>query len=216
MASINAQSSVSVNYLYIGGREKRAADIYEGTIQYFDKVSKGLTSNGIGIQGKIHIKPQKNQMIIIPDIGYLSEEYEKLTVTGNHLLNAYRENKLSCFTANINIGYNILYSILPSERFSLVFLAGPGYFRENIWSYCFSEQRPWEDVPTFVPTFPISLELEESIHAFVLNMGLIGEVYFTKNIFANVGLKFMFDFDNTRFNCFPVHVGIGFSFGNKR
>ena len=208
-----AQSSVSFNYVYLGGKEKRAADVYEGTIQYFDKVSKGLTSHGAGIQGKIHLKPMTNQMIIMPDIGYFFEEYEKVTVTGTHLKNAYRENKLSCIAVNLNIGYNIL----DRDPFSLVFLAGPGYFRENIWSYCFSEgEMQQTDDPTFIPKHAISEKLETGINAFVVNLGFIGEVYLTKNIFANVGLKFAFDFGDTRFNSFPLTVGVGYSFGKRR
>ena len=201
--AVRAQSSFSLNYLYLGGREKRTAEFsVEAAKEYSYRVSKSLASNGIGLQGKIYLKNMKEQMLIMPDIGYFFEEYEKLEVTGNRLRNAYRENKLKYIAANINIGY----IIFPEKSSSFIFFAGAGYFHEIMWSHIYSEGE-------FPITFAIDEEDDFSKGTVVLNMGLDWKPYLWRKIFANVGLKYMFDILDTKFNVFPyINVGIGYTF----
>ena len=203
ITAVRAQSSFSLNYLYLGGREKRTADFsVELAREYSYVVSKNLASNGIGLQGKIQLNNLKEHMLIMPDIGYFFEEYEKIKVTGTRIKNAYRENKLKYFAANINIGY----VIFPEKSSSFLFFAGAGYFHEIMWSRIYSE----EDLPIAVA---IDKKDDFSKGTVVLNMGLDWKLYLSNKIFANVGLKYMFDIFDTKYNVFPhCNIGIGYTF----
>lgn len=186
---ISAQSSISINYIYVGGKKKYAET---GVVGIDLGVSKDLANNGIGIQGKF-IK--KNRFYIIPDFGYFFEEYEKITKTINPLY--YQESKLQCFTANVNFAYDIL----QDEHIKILLFAGAGFFHEYAWIHVYREGNH-ENPPLTIYTFDIT-NRQRHFSSIACNMGFNLELYMSKKIFVNAGLKFMLDV----LPPFPVHIG---------
>ena len=194
-----AQSSVSLNYLYIGNKEK-----------YAPAISNDLVHNGIGIQGKIHLK---NQFYLMPDIGYFFPDYEEKIYLGTTPPNtdSWRENKVRYYVANVNLAYNIPLT----KNFSILPFAGVGYFQEYAW------MRYGTGNPTDTPTtqepggivMPNAVTEKNNSSSIVCNIGFNMEFYLYKNIFITAGLKYQNDIYNTKYNAFPyINAGIGYSF----
>lgn len=184
-----AQSSLSINYMYIGSKEK-----------YGVGISKDLSNHGIDVQSKIHLK---NRFYLMPDVGYFFSDYEKITYSGS-----YRENTVRYYAVNANLAYTV--SVAGS--FSVLPFAGIGYFHEYASMRSVTGGDPSD--PSYPPQFPSSDVTEkENAGSIVCNIGFNVELYLYKNIFFTAGLKYMLDVYDTKYNGFPyINAGIGYSF----
>ena len=184
-----AQSSLSLNYMYLGSKEK-----------YKIGPSKNLVDHGIGVQSKIHLK---NSFYLMPDIGYFFSDYEKITLSDP----SYIENKVRYYAVNANIAYNIGLV----KRFFILPFAGVGYFHEYALTHV-DVIGPNPQYPSTEGVYTNIIE-KENAASIVCNIGLNMELYLYKNIFATAGLKYMFDIYDMKYNGFPyINAGIGYSF----
>ena len=180
----DAQSSLSINYMYIGNKGK-----------YGVGISNDLVHHGMGLQSKIHLK---NRFYLMPDAGYFFKDYEKkLTSTST----SYQENKARYYAVNVNLTYSIplvnSVSILP--------LAGVGYFQEYALMHFV--------VKGSYPPSTLDVTEKDNAGSIVCNMGFNVEWYLTKKIFVIAGLKYMLDIYDMKYNAFPhINAGIGYSF----
>jgi len=199
MLATSAQPSFSINYLYLGSKGKIASDV--GPVTDID-VSKGLVSNGIGIQGKI---PLKNRLHIMPDAGYFFEEYEKITKSSRTPA-SFQEHKVWYYAANVNLAYDIL----PKESSSVLLLAGLGFMHEFAWKNIHQEGVSGSfPIP---PVYPLYFTGKMSHGSLIWNLGFNLELYLSKNIFVNAGMKCMIDIFNPEYSGFPhINIGIGYS-----
>lgn len=200
---ISAQPSFSLNYLYLGSKGKMTSDA--GPVTDID-ISKGLVNNGIGIQGKIRLK---NRLYIMPDQGYFFEDYEKI-VKSSRPPEFYQEHKVWYYTANVNLAYDIL----PKESSSIFLLAGFGYLHEFAWKHIYFEGA--QGIYPVTPLYPIEFTEKMNQGSIVCNLGFNWELYLSKNIFVNAGMKYMIDIYNPKYNGFPhINIGVGYAFKDR-
>ena len=204
--AISAQSSISLNYLYLGGKNKHAST---GVVGTDIGVSKGLVDNGIGIQGKIRLK---GRFYIMPDLGYFFEESEKITKSSRPLY--YQESKVQYYAANVNFAY----AILPKESMSIFLIAGAGYFHESAWLHVFFEGYGSSSQPPYSYELgpnrqPFDISGKVNYASIISNIGFNMEFHVSQNIFVNAGMKYMLDINDTKYSGFPhINIGIGYSF----
>jgi hypothetical protein len=185
-----SQSSFSVNYLYNGGREK-----------YTSIASKQLVKHGIGIQSKMRLK---NRFYLLPDIAYFFTDYEK-----EYYGKSFRETRLKYYAINVNLGY----SIPLTRTFLFLPFAGFGYLHEDSWQYLHivaSNPPPTGGTPRGGNADIIDKQNASSLPC---NLGFNLDFFSSENIFFTVGMKYMIDIYDTKYNCFPhINIGIGYSF----
>ena len=188
--TLHSQSSLSLNYLYNGGRKK-----------YTSIVSKELVQHGIGVQSKIRLK---NRFYLMPDIAYFFTDYEKI-----YYGKSFRETKLRYFALNANLAY----AIPLAETFSFLPFAGLGYLLEDSWQYL--HLRPSSIQPAYSSGGGGVADVldKQDISSIPCNIGFNMELLLGKNIFVTAGVKYMIDIYDTKYNCFPhINIGIGYSF----
>lgn len=125
---LNARDiSLSLNYFYIGAKEK-----------YAHSIPKGLDNHGIGIQGNFHLK---NKFYLLADAGYyFDSHYIEKSSSTNYV--SYTDSYLSCYSANVNFAYRI-----GSLKFCVLPYMGIGLFDE------YSQQRFKGDGSNSYPPF---------------------------------------------------------------
>jgi len=192
LSAFSAKPSLSLNYLFIGNKEKYGAG-----------VPKNITHHGIGIQSKIHLK---NHFILMPDIGYFFSDYGK---TGSSATN-YSEYKTQYFTANVNLAFVVPFT----KSFSILPFVGVGYFQEyNQMHLVGSGGGGYQDPSGGHQGGYYNIIVNDNPGSLVCNLGLNLELQLLKNIFLTAGLKYMLDPYDTKYNSFPhINVGVGYSF----
>ena len=190
---MDAQSSLSINYMYIGNKGK-----------YGVGVSNDLVHHGMGFQSKIHLK---NRFYLMPDAGYFFRDYEKKSTSATY----YQENAGRYYVANVNLAYSIPYG----EFFSILPIAGVGYFHEHALMHFVgggAYYPPNSGFPSHIGA-PYDVIDKDNTGSIVCNIGFNIEWSLTKNIFVTAGLKYMFDIYDMKYNAFPyINTGIGYSF----
>ena len=174
-----AQSSLSLNYLNIGSGD------YSNW------------NSGIGLQGKIQLK---NQLYLLPDIGYFFESVE----TEYRSQNEHWRRADSYLFANINLAYSLLR---PEKKFNLIPYIGAGYYHDFEKRHRFSK-----GTGQYPNGAPYNWFDEFSTAKIMVNAGVLAELFVTNNVFFTVGCKYMVDIYDGNSHIPYLNAGIGYRF----
>jgi hypothetical protein len=176
-------------------------------------VPDGLVNHGVGVQSKIRLK---NRLYLMPDIGYFFDRHHKAFSNKNAVhpseeTNSYTESSIRYYTANVNLAYDIRLA----EPLSLLPFVGACFLYE--YTQQILHFRGEGEVPSqsggYVGGYYGDIKEIYNYAILAVNFGLSAEYRFDRHLFLTAGVKYLFDFDETKNSSFPcLNVGIGYNF----
>ncbi|MDR0395514.1 MAG: porin family protein [Tannerella sp.] len=194
--------SLSANYLLLGPRGK-----------YAYHVPDELVNHGAGVQSKIRLK---NRLYLMPDIGYFFDRDHKAfsnknAVNPSEETNSYTESSIRYYTANVNLAYDIRLA----ESFSLLPFAGACFLYEYTQQILHfkGEGVPSQSGGGNVDGYYGDVKEIYNYPALAVNFGLSAEYRLDRHLFLTAGVKYLFDFYETKNSSFPcLNAGVGYNF----
>jgi len=149
-------------------------------------------NSGLGVQGKIQLK---NRFYLLPDMGYIFEHTETTYMTDQK---SFRKEADSYLFANINL----TYSFNLGNSFTILPYIGAGYYHN--YTKMYAAIKSHEFYGDVIEKYSTGL--------LMANMGLLTEVYLTRNIFLTAGCKYMLDTYNSDSYIPYFNIGLGYRF----
>ena len=184
---LNAEGiSLSLNYFYIGAKEKYALHI-----------PKRIDNHGVGIQGNFHLK---NNFYLLADAGYYFDSHYKEDSSKDDYV-TYVDSYLRCYAVNAGLAYRLIYA----NFYALPYI-GIGCFDE----YSQQQFKSIGGPQSYPPYDKIDKYHSPTI---TINVGLTLEYAVTDKIFVTGGIKYMIDIHDFKYNAFPcLNAGLGYRF----
>ena len=193
---LNAEGiSLSLNYFYIGAKEKYALHI-----------PKRIDNHGVGIQGNFHLK---NNFYLLADAGYYFDSHYKKDSSKDDYV-AYVDSYLRCYAVNTGLAYRLNYA-----NFYVLPYIGIGCFDEYSQQRFKSNggSRPQPYPPIWGLVGPYDVIDKHHSTTITINIGLTLEYAITDKIFVTGGIKYMIDIYDFKYNAFPcLNAGLGYRF----
>lgn len=136
----------------------------------------------------------KESFYLLPDVGYIFEHTETMYMTDQK---SFRKEADSYLFANINLTY--LFNL--GNSFTILPYIGAGYYHNYTKMQSALRSYMHYDV------------IEKYSKGLLMaNMGLLTEVYLTRNIFLTAGCKYMLDTYNSDSYIPYFNIGVGYRF----